>query len=117
MGTQYPYYVQTFLLKDFKTTAEFTGQDIRIARKCLGLTQEALADRLQIAVRAIEKWEHFLHCPTPSLHKELFQMFKEAQAILEKRLIPPDKLENILWIPPGCKPYNLVCKFKNGTFA
>lgn len=112
MGTQFSSDIETFRDKDFRTLRTFTGKDIRIARKACNLTQEQLADELKISVRAIEKWEHMLHCPTQSLHKELLDLFTKAQEILRQGLISPSQMENIFWNPPNCKPYNLVCKLK-----
>lgn len=112
MGTQFEPAIETFRDKDFRASPQFTGKDIRIMRKALGFTQEQLADELKTAVRAIEKWEHFLHCPTQSLHTELYTLFTKAQEALRKGLIPPETMENIFWNPPNCKPYNLVCELK-----
>lgn len=113
MGAQYTPAVEAFCSKNFRLTREFTGQDIRIARKAFRFSQEQLADELKIAVRTIEKWEHNLHCPSPSLHKELLKLFIKAQEILSQRIVPPSLMENIEWQPKHCKPYNLVCRFKN----
>ena len=112
MRAQFSSDIQAFRDKDFRTIRTFTGKDIRIMRKALGFTQEQLADELKTSVRAIEKWEHALHCPTQSLHTELYTLYIRAQQVLRKDLIPPETMENIFWKPPNCKPYNLVCELK-----
>ncbi len=113
MRTQFGKDIEAFRDKDFRAIRTFTGNDIRIARKALELSQEQLADVLKCSVRAIEKQEHFLHCPTQSLHTDLYTLFIRAQQALKKGLISPEQMENILWKPPNCKPYDLVCRFKN----
>jgi DNA-binding transcriptional regulator YiaG len=117
MGTQFADSIKAFRDKDFRVIKVFTGADIRIARRALNLTQEQLADRLVVAVRAIEKWEHNLHCPTPSLHKEIYKLLRDGQENLRSNKVPPGQMTNAIWHPPNCKPYKLVCKFKNGFDA
>jgi hypothetical protein len=116
LGAQYTATIEAFCHKDFSASRTFDGQDIRIMRKALDLTQEALARDLDIAVRAVERWEHFLHCPTPSLHKPLFLYFQNAQTQLRQHLIPPSQMESILWAPPHHDSQPLLCTFSDGTF-
>jgi len=57
----------------------WTPEKIRALRERLGLTQQALAVRLGIAVTAISRWENGKHTPSPMACKSLDSLAAKAK--------------------------------------
>lgn len=56
-------------------TEETLGRRIAARRKTLGLTQDALAERLGVTAQAVSKWENDQSCPDISLLPRLAEIF------------------------------------------
>ena len=54
---------------------ETLGKRIAANRKRLGLTQDALAEKLGITAQAISKWENDLSCPDITMLPKLAEIF------------------------------------------
>jgi len=92
--------IEKFTNTNFRDQKSYTGTDIRIARVVLGLTQEQLADYWSVAVRTIERLEHYLHCTPKTKQRRMLDFFESAQGLLREDKVPPGVLDNILWTPP-----------------
>lgn len=65
------------------------GEEIRELRKTKGLSQEALAERLNISRQAVSKWENDLALPSAENLRELSRLFEIPPERLTKT--PPEK--------------------------
>ena len=71
--------------------AETLGKRIAEHRKRLGLTQDALAEKLGITAQAVSKWENDLSCPDITMLPKLAEIFKanEIRSITVVRMQVP----------------------------
>lgn len=62
--------------------ADYTGKQIAERRKELGMTQKALAEKLNVTDKAVSKWERGLNFPDLGLMEDLAQALDTTPAIL-----------------------------------
>lgn len=69
-----------------------TGERIREARKCAGLTQEELASKLGISYQSIGQWERNIRNPKP----ETIQKIAKALGVTVTDLVTEDSVTNVI---------------------
>jgi transcriptional regulator with XRE-family HTH domain len=77
------------------------GKKISDYRKALGLTQDQLAEKMNVSPQAVSKWENDISCPDISLLPKLAALFgitvDELLSVETKKeieLLPEDKKKN-----------------------
>ena len=78
------------------------GENILRLRRDLGITQEALADRLGVTSAAVSKWERQLSCPDISLLPLMAEIFDVTIDDLFVKISAPKPLvEGLPWEDDG----------------
>lgn len=71
---------------------ETLGKRISFHRKRLGLTQDALAEKMGVTAQAVSKWENDQSCPDITILPKLSQVFgitTDALLGIESPEVPP----------------------------
>ena len=81
-----------------KVNEHIVGKKISELRKSKGMTQEQLADKMNVSPQAVSKWENDISCPDIVLLPELASLFGitvdellSSEPKKETRLLPEDK--------------------------
>ena len=80
------------------------GNNIKYARKKLGLTQEELATQIGVTPQAVSKWENDLSCPDisslPNLAEVLGVSVEDLMQVKKEAEAPTSKVAEILEVAP-----------------